>query len=147
MARTLVPDRNRMEGYLTRGLTNPQIVEQYEKDTGIRVTRQAISMALQRYGMTPTIPRQNYRDLLPWTVRPEHKMQSDARLLRMEMRRRLGKPLTQRDLTWLTNWKTSLNEEGAVVNYTPELGFHWIERREGVDTDLIRKPEPAAKTA
>src|SRR6478752_7450426 len=47
----VVPDKAQLKKYLAAGLTQKQIVEQYEKDTGIKVSRSAIGMAISRYGL------------------------------------------------------------------------------------------------
>lgn len=142
MSKRIVPDRLRMEAYLNLGLNNSEIARQYEKDTGIRVTPQAISMAITRYGLKTNNPRSRYEDLIPWQLRPEHRMHTEARLLRMEARRRLGKSLSAADLTWLNNWMKLLRDSNAVVTYDPdrEEGFYWVERKP-TDRDIIRMPE------
>lgn len=141
----IVPDKTKMEAYLNAGLTQAQIVEQYEKDTGIRVSRAAIGMAINRYGLSSNNPRQRYEDLLPWTLRPQHAMHTEARLLRLEGRRRRGLSLTEAELTWLNNWLQLMRDKNAVVTYNPDTedGFYWVEREE-TDDDLIRRPKQPA---
>ena len=145
MTQRKVPDRLRMEAYLKLGLSNRGIAEQYEKDTGIRVSPNAITMALQRYGLKSNNPRERYDDLLPWQLRPEHAMHTEARLLRLEARRRRGKSLSDTELKWLTNWLGYLRDANAVVTYNPdsEQGFFLVPRKDS-DTDVIRRPEVAA---
>lgn len=90
-------------------------------------------------------PRPRYEEMLPWHVLDEHKYHSQARLLRLEGRRRQGRKLNQKELSWLTTWRRELETAGAVVIYDPrtEEGFHWVPRRD-TDDDIIRRPGLAA---
>lgn len=133
------PDKTQMEAYLSRGLTQQQIADQYEEDTGIRVTRSTIGMAIARYGLASNQKRERYDDLLPWRVSKDHAMDTEARLLRWEARRRRELPVPPDKVGWLDNWLKELDEKNAVVDYRPELGFVWVERTED-DTDIVRRP-------
>lgn len=85
-------------------------------------------------------PRPRYEDMLPWTVVEEHRMHYDARMLRLEGRRRKGGKLSDSDKQKLTHWRQLLDESNAVIVYdakTPE-GFHWVHRRDD-DDDIIRR--------
>lgn len=138
----IVPGATEMRRYLDQGLSQQKIADAWERDTGIRVTRAAIGMAISRYGLSSSASRDRYGDLIPWEVEPEHRQHKDLRLLRLEARRRRGKALTERELLWLTNWKNELRERNAVVHYDPltPQGFWQIERQPG-DDDLIHRPE------
>ena len=139
--RQLAPGATELRRYLEKGLTQAQIAEAWEEDSGIRVSRSTIAMAMNRYGLDSPRPRPRYDDLLPWTVVDEHRMANDARMLRLEGRRRKGGKLTEKDKRILAQWKDALAEAGAVIMYdarTPE-GFWWVQRTEG-DDDLIRRP-------
>lgn len=142
MTAQMVPDQAQMRRYLKRGLTQAQIVEAWKEDSGIRVSRSAIAMAISRYGLSSatTRARPRYEDTLPWRVKREHTNHYDARMLRLEGRRREGNPMTERELQMLAQWKKLLDERNAVVTYAPdtEQGFFWIERTVD-DTDLIRR--------
>lgn len=140
----IVPNPTQMRRYVERGLTQQQIADEYEKDTGIRCTRQAIGMALARYDMKTVRPRKRHTELLPWVIRREHAMANDARMLRMEGRRRLGEQLREKDLRILEGWMMRLDEQDAVVHYDPdtEKGFWWVPRKPEDGRGLIRKPRP-----
>ena len=137
----IVPDKTQMEAYLRAGLSQAQIARQYEEDTGIRVSRAAIGMAINRYGLSSNKPSFRYEDLLPWHLKPEHTMHTEARLLRLEARRRRGLPLSETDLKWLDSWLKEMREQNAVVTYNPDTedGFFWVERT-AEDNDIIRRP-------
>lgn len=117
------------------------MVEAWEKESGIRVSRSAIAMAMRRQDVDAANPRPRYEDMLPWHVLDVHKYNSQARLLRLEGRRRQGRKLNPKELQWLTTWKRELDASGAVVIYDPETeeGFHWVPRVDA-DDDLIRRP-------
>lgn len=140
----LVPDKAQMEAYLKRKLTQQQIVDEWEKDSGVRVSRSAIGLAIERYGLKSATTRPRWERLIPWQVKPEHQQAKEVRLLRLEARRGQGLPLSDRDLKRLENWKRELAEANAVIHYHPDTdkGFFWVPREEG-DGHLIREPEKA----
>jgi hypothetical protein len=141
---TVVPDPTQMRRYLDKGLTQSQIVEQWEKDSGTRASRSAIGMAISRYGMKSSRPRERYMDMIPWKLNPEHMHHPEARLLRLEGRVRRGLGLTDSELTWLRNWRRELDDKNAVIVYRPETdqGFWWVDRTDE-DDDIIRRPKVA----
>ncbi|MGZ6788321.1 MAG: hypothetical protein ACXVGQ_00050 [Mycobacteriaceae bacterium] len=117
------------------------MADEWEKTSGHRVSRSAIAMAIQRHGLTSAHPRPRYDDMLPWEVNALHRMAYDARMLRLEGRRRQGGNLSEDDKSRLTSWRAALEEANAVIIYdplTPE-GFHRTHRTEE-DDDLIRRP-------
>ncbi|MCW2843333.1 MAG: Pirin domain protein [Nocardioides sp.] len=137
----IVPDKTQMRRYLDQGMSQAKIVEAYEKDTGVRVSRSAIAMAIGRYELKSSRPRPRYMETLPWTVLPEHRDHTDARMLRLEGRRREGGSLTVKELRWLQTWLETLNARNAVVDYNPRTkqGFWWVPREE-TDDDIVRRP-------
>lgn len=139
--RQVVPDATTLRRYLDEGMTQAQIADAWEESSNIRVSRSAIAMAIERYGLQSVNPRRRYADLLPWKVRPEHKDHIDARMLRAEGRRRAGETLPRRTAVALHNWTERLLAAGAVVHYEPNSaeGFHWVVPEEG-DDDLIHRP-------
>lgn len=143
MATRMVPDKRRLEYYLAQGLTQQQIVDQWEKDSNVRVSRSSIAMAIGRYGLASAKPRARYEDTLPWTVRTEHKNHYDARMLRLEGRRRRGGELSEADFRHLNEWKERLREAGAVVTYEPDTaqGFWWVLKNATDADNLIRRPD------
>lgn len=142
MSKQVVPDKTQLSRYLERGLTQQQIVEQWEADSGLRATRSAIAMAMNRYGLSSARPRPRYDEMLPWQVRLEHASHNDARMLRLEGRRRKGGDLTVKEKRILQQWKQLLEERHAVILYDPatEQGWWWVPRTEE-DDDLIRRPQ------
>jgi hypothetical protein len=147
--KTIAPGATELRRYLKRGLTQAQIVAEWEKDTGVRVSRSTIAMAIARYGLQSAKPRPRYEDTLPWKVLDEHKHHIDARMLRLEGRRRHGGKLTADEKRWLTDWKRLLDERGAVVMYDPDTpqGFYWVNKKEEDGNDIIRRPQPIPRSA
>ena len=127
-----VPDADQMRAYLDQGLTHAEIAEAWLKDSGVEIKRSTVSMAIARYGLKDHSPRAHMRhsDLIPWKLESEHVYRPEARLLRLEGRRRAGNELREDELRWLENWKVELSEAGAVVHYDKdtEEGFFWVSR-------------------
>lgn len=138
----LAPNATQMKGYLAKGLTQQQIADTYEEDTGIRVSRAAIGLAIARYGLSSAKPRTRHDDLIPWKVRTEHRQLRDAKMLRLEGRRRKGLPMSEKELRWLTAWMSELQDADAVVMYNADTsqGWWWVKRR-AKDDDIILRPE------
>lgn len=123
-------------------MTQAQMVDAWEQESGMRVSRSAIAMAMSRWDVPAQKPRPRYEDMLPWHVLAEHRLNAQARLLRLEGRRRKGGHLTDRELAWLTTWREELAAANAVIVYDPdtEEGFFWVVREE-TDDDVIRRPK------
>lgn len=137
----MAPGATELRRYVSKGLTQQQIADAWEKDSGHRVTRSAIAMALARFDVESAHPRPRYEDMLPWTVVSEHRMAWDARMLRLEGRRRSGGKLTKQEKHLLTQWKEMLDQKNAVITYDPATpeGFYLTPRLES-DDDIIRRP-------
>jgi len=137
---TRAPDKTQLKNYLAKGLTQAQIVEAWERDSNIRISRSAIGMAIKRYDLASAHPRPNYMEMIPWTVRKDHQMHWDARMLRLEARRRRGEALTDKEKRDLTVWRSRLDEADAVVIYeqNTDEGFFWVSRLES-DDDIVRR--------
>lgn len=128
---TLVPNKTQLRRYLSKGMTQQEIVDAWEKDSNHRVSRSAIGMAIERYGLKEFARvRPNYPEMLPWIVAAEHRDHIDARMLRLEGRRRSGRKLSEKEERWLEQWKAELEESDAVVRYerNSEEGFYWVPR-------------------
>jgi hypothetical protein len=78
--------------------------------------------------------------LIPWQVQRQHRWSYAVMMLRTEWRRRVGIEVSPDMRARLDRWLTQLREDGTVVDYDPETGFHYVSRRPGVDLDLIREP-------
>lgn len=85
-------------------------------------------------------------ELIPWSVKPEHRSAYPLAMLRVEGRKREGLPLRESDEYRLGLWRSMLEADDLVVHYDPETeqGF-WYIKREAGDDDLIRKPSKVTK--
>lgn len=141
--RQVVPSKTQMKRYLSKKLTQQQIADAWEEETGVKVSRSAIAMAIARYELKSPKPRPRYDEVLPWRVHQEHQNNINARMLRLEGRRLEGRKLTEKEQRWLNNWKANLQEAGAVVTYLPDdpafpEGFVWMKRLPGDGDSLVR---------
>lgn len=140
MTQQLVPGKEVLRRYAQAGLTQRQMVEAWERESNIRVSRSAMGMALARYEIVGNRRRRaRYEDMIPWTVKNEHQKSYDLWMLRLEARRRRGEEIDAGQLSRLNSWRLDLIEESAVIVYDPdtEQGFFWVPRVEG-DDDIIR---------
>lgn len=144
MPAKLIPD-NEVEQLIRQGKTDREIVEYLENNQGLVVTEGALRVWRYRRGLEPR--RARYNDLIPWRVKLNHTHLYVPKLLRFEARRRQGLELNPRDAARLEKFKQNLAEafdgRGGVVHYDPETDQGWwiVERRPGVDTDIIRNPD------
>lgn len=136
------PGKTELRRYTEKGLTQAQIAEAWESDTGVRISRSTVAMALQRHGLTTQRPRPRYEDMLPWTVHEDHRMHWDARMLRLEGRRRRGMKMSDAEKRKLDHWKQELAHKNAVVTYDGATleGFFWTPKKDD-DDDIIRRPK------
>lgn len=144
-----VPGKAKLQSYLEQGLTQAQIVDAWDKESNYRVSRSAIGMAIERYGLKSAHPVPRYPELLPWVIERRHRDAAEARLLRFEGARRAGRPLRPMDEHWLDKWLKALAipgpnaPDGHVVTYSTEKGFEWAPRR-AYHTDIIDPPDAQA---
>lgn len=123
------------------GLTHQEIADRLCQETGERISRVAVSVALHRSGHSEEQPR--YDDLIPWRVRMPHMRQYPALMLRAFGRRRAGHELPADLDRKLNLWLARLQEEGTVVDYSPDEGFVYVSRNGDRPGSLIRKPTKA----
>jgi hypothetical protein len=93
----------------------------------------------RRRGLQRRITRND--DLIPWHVKTKHRWEYPIAMLRVEARRRAGKPIRDVDLDRIDSFLRKLKENNAVVHYDPdtEQGFFFVARTKG-DDDIIRRP-------
>lgn len=124
------PDKTTFERWLAEDPppTHQQMADRVFDQTGHRVTRAAISVALMSYGLTT--PKHRYEDTLPWRVAVEHGRAYPARCLRLLGKRRRNLPLTPQEETLLNNWLADLDRDELIVAYDPgdDQGFHYISK-------------------
>ncbi len=125
----LVPDKITIERWMEEGLTHQQMADRVFKESGNKVTRMAISAAIQRYGLAGE--GQRYDDMIPWTIRPSHATAQQLRMLRFLARRNRGAEMNESEVRQLDSWLKKLNDMGAIVAYDPDddMGFHYIDKK------------------
>lgn len=139
-ARRILPPDDVLLALVSEGLTQQEIADRLTQETGRKVTRSAVSVALHRAGATKEAPPR-YRDTLPWRVRSEHLGAYPARMLRSLGRRRAGLAMKADDERRLDGWLTDVSYEDVVVAYSPKAGFLYVprdERDDGQDGIPIR---------
>ena len=77
------------------GRTLDEIATMNEKDTGWRPTRSTVSKKLLTLGEEPR--HASRRDLLPWSIQPEHNSSRFRLMLQSESRRRAEMELSRTD--------------------------------------------------
>jgi len=132
-----VPDKGTLRRWHDEGLTHQQMAERILEETGERVSRSAVSMALQRHGITDR-EKPRYRDEVPWRVRVQHLRAYPVRMLRLLGRRRAGEELDADAAQRLAGWLATLAENNAVVAYDPDTdeGFLYVAREPGDPEDI-----------
>ena len=128
----VLPDTNTLQRYVDQGLTHDEIAVRITADTGISVSRSAVSVALHRAGIAANATR--YRDHLPWRVHMDHIRAYPARMLRLLGRRDTDNgPISDTDTKLLDNWLSMLSREQLVIAYDYDdptgQGFHYIDQK------------------
>lgn len=125
---------------LEKGLGPRAIVEHLREHEGIEVSPQAISTFRKRH---TTIPAQHStRRVIPWDVLPEHRSSGYRRAILAFHRRAQGRTLTGEERRNLDHVERTLRESGQVITYQKDEGWVLVPARPGIDTGIIREPEP-----
>lgn len=144
MAAKVIPDKT-VELLVRRGLNDREIAEVLGDEFSIYVTPNAITAWRRRNG--DDLRRLRYEELIPWRVKAEHSILYPVKVLRWEARRRAGLDLAPTDASRLEAYKAKLDAafdgRGGVIHYDPdtEQGWFVVERRPGIDVDMIRNPD------
>ena len=127
----VIPDKTELRHLVATGHTHQQIADMVHEQTGIKVTRGAVSSAISRAGLSA--PGKRYKDTLPWRVKIEHSKHYAARMLRLLGRAREAEELMPEDRLRLDSWLQKMSTEGTVVAYIPETeeGFHYMDPPQG----------------
>lgn len=146
---------------LRAGKTTPEIVDINERRTGHRVAVTTIDTRVRelidRGEFEPRIGR--HAELIPWPIRRMHRNAGIRKALQRVGRSRAfqaghGNDLPPVEKRGAESFLRSLKTPGPgdlahiddwVVHYEPQshAGFWLVPRRDGVDTDLTRKPDEA----
>lgn len=143
MPASKIVDRQEVLRWFEEGKTYQEMSRLYLEKYNIETVPSLWGNFRRREGLTRRITMND--ELIPWLVREEHRYAYPLAMLRVEARRREGRPLRETDRERLDSWKEMLAEGNFVVHYDgdTEDGFFYIKREDG-DGDLIH--EPAKKT-
>lgn len=146
MSVTKLQDRDEFVRWYTEGKTYSWIIdtyrEKYDTDIGSgTISNWRHQLGLERRAVVDT-------SLIPWEVKPEHRINHILNMLRSEGRRRGGQEVAPRTLAKLEAWLAGLAADDAVAHYDPDTEQGWwiVKRRPGIDTDIIRKPDGKTRT-
>lgn len=137
-ARKIVDD-GEVVRWFAEGRTYEWMTSEYLRKYNIEVVPSIWGNFRRSRGLPRRITRDD--DLIPWAVRREHRWKYPLAMLRVEARRRAGRPLRQVDQERLESWTQHLASKGVVVAYDPDTsaGFSDVPREDD-DTDMIRRP-------
>lgn len=129
-ANKILPDKQTLEHWINdEGLTHQQCADRIYEQTGEKVGRSAISVAVHRYGITKEGAR--YKEYIPWKVSMYHIRAYPLRMLRLMGRAAQRGPdaLDARETKMLSNWLEKINEMNVIVAYDPDddQGVHYID--------------------
>ena len=127
----------KLRALFSSGLTYDEIAVINERSEGWKPSRAAVMRKYEAMGMPPR--RASHKDLLPWTLRPEHSDSVVRHMLQAESRARQRKALSDTDRKLTARLHELLFGRGAlmVVTYHPEVGFAFV-MREDTDDDIVR---------
>lgn len=139
----VLPDRTELRRMRDQGMTHQQIADAVKAKTGYEVTRNAVTMALARHGLSGPVTR--YSEEIPWRVRQKHERHYALAMLRLFARRRRGAKLTVDQTQRLDSWLAQLADHGRVVYYHPDSieGFYYVPRTDEDGDGIIRRPTEA----
>ena len=138
----VVPPPAELKKLRDLGMTHREIADRVFEETGFHVTRNAVTMALRRAGISAPVRR--YDTEIPWKVSKRHERHYALAMLRALARRRLGLELSDEVSKRLDSWLANLSDRQWVVTYVPdsERGFYYTRRRKTDDPNqVIRRPE------
>lgn len=136
-----IVDEGEVFRWFEEGRTYRWMVEEYLRKYNIETVPGMWGNFRRRKGIARRSVRND--DLIPWYVKPEHRWAYPVMMLRLEGRVREGYPLSDENEGRHRTWRRQMEETGTVVHYDPdtEEGWFYVPRREGIDLDLIRKPD------
>ena len=123
------------------GRTFRWMAEEYLRKYNIEISPSTIGSLVSRRGWKA----KQVRDprYMPWRLWPEHKWLLEPMILRALARQRQGLPVPERKEREITNLLATLEQNGTVLHYVPELDPPFIEvPREPQDGDYpVRQPD------
>jgi hypothetical protein len=139
MASGKIVNEQEVVRWFEEGRTYQWMVEEYKRKYNIETVPSLWGNFRRRRGLPRRITRDD--ELIPWFVDERHRWAYPLAMLRVEGRRRAGRPLRAADQRRLDSWLQYLHDENVVVHYDPQTrdGFFYVPRESG-DDDIIRRP-------
>lgn len=123
---------------LRSGATQQEVADRFG------VSQAAVSANIKRGNIKIEYPNQTEGRSVPWhPIRPEHRDRYLIRMLRAAHRREQGLKSAPVLEAMLDKFLQAAEERDFVVDYDPdtEEGFFRVERRQGIDTGLVKDPD------
>lgn len=140
MGAAKIQDEQEVLKWFEQGKSYPWMVKKYMDKYNIEIGVTAFANFRRRHGLDRRMNRNDV--LLPWAIKPEHRYDYSANMLRLEARLRAGLDVSPGLMSRLEGWKKGLERDHVVVDYDPDKGWLRVKRRKS-DADLIRKPRRA----
>ena len=141
-AKRKMPSDSTLQKWLDEGLNHEEIQARILEREGEEVALSSISSHLSRVGLTHRV---RYNEFIPWgKISVDHNHCYQLVQLRIGARISKGLPVRDSDRRRFEAWEDQLRAQGAVVHYeynSPE-GFYYVPARAGIDTGLVRVPNP-----
>jgi len=138
---TKIVDEQEALKWIKQGRTYKWMCETYREKYNIETTPSMWSNFRRRRGIDRRVVWDD--QLIPWSIKLEHRYSYAIQMLRKEARRRAGTEISPETEHEVDTWIAGMTRDGTVVHYEPETdqGWFYVPRRPGVDKDLIREPE------
>lgn len=137
------PTETTLRRWYRKGMTFQEMSDRWFVESGgIRVTKQGMYMACDRYGFG----RRNVRSGLPWKPNAEHTGMHDHCMAMHYQSRNKGKKLPERTEDALNGWLRTLEKQDAVLAYKPNTiqGWYHVKRLPG-EKGIFRIPKERAR--
>lgn len=138
-----IVDEGEVRDWIEEGKPYRWMVSEYDRKYNLPVSVSMFSEFRSTRGLTRRVVRDP--ELIPWMVKPEHRIDTILANLRTEARVRAGEAPEDLSYGVRTRWqafKRRLEEGDLVVHYDPDTedGFFLVPRQPE-DTDIIRRPK------
>jgi hypothetical protein len=142
-----VQDEAEAARWFEEGRTEQWVCEEYERRYNITTTPSLWVSFRQARGLTRRIAAEQFE--IPWLVAQEHRSAYPLAMLRLELRRRAGGAMTDRDRMRLESWTVNLAGGDLVAAYDRRTteGFSYVPRRPGIDRGPVRRPDDVPGTS
>jgi hypothetical protein len=126
----LLPAYSRLAELRDQGLTHQEIADKLSEETGERIARSTVSVALKRSGESKS-HRPRFKETIPWTVPVRFGAEYPVRMLRLLGRKIQDLPMSEAESARLESWMLDLETRNLIVGFCPQApddapGFYYI---------------------